>query len=117
MTAQPAPTSTAAPGGAAEARPVAEVDLAIGGMTCASCVARVEKRLNRVEGVTATVNLPLETAHVVLATDVTDADLVEAVEKAGYTARVTTRRAAATADRGTPPADQGETTAEAAARP
>ena len=42
MTAQPAPTSTAAPGGAAEARPVAEVDLAIGGMTCASCVARVE---------------------------------------------------------------------------
>ncbi|GLY55615.1 MAG: heavy metal translocating P-type ATPase [Cellulosimicrobium funkei] len=121
MTAQPAPTPTAAPGGAAEARPVAEVDLAIGGMTCASCVARVEKRLNRVEGVTATVNLPLETAHVVLATDVTDADLVEAVEKAGYTARVTTRRAAAATDRGIPPADQGETTAvataEAAVRP
>ncbi|MBE9926039.1 copper-translocating P-type ATPase [Cellulosimicrobium cellulans] len=113
MTAQPAPTSTAAPGGAAEARPVAEVDLAIGGMTCASCVARVEKRLNRVEGVTATVNLPLETAHVVLAADVTDADLVDAVEKAGYTARVTTRRAAATTDQGAPPPDQGGTTSEA----
>ncbi|MFJ1512064.1 heavy metal translocating P-type ATPase [Cellulosimicrobium funkei] len=117
MTAQPAPTPTAAPGGAAEARPVAEVDLAIGGMTCASCVARVEKRLNRVEGVTATVNLPLETAHVVLAADVTDADLVDAVEKAGYTARVTTRRATATTVESTPPADLGETTAEAPARP
>ncbi|MBD5785745.1 copper-translocating P-type ATPase [Cellulosimicrobium terreum] len=71
---------------------LAEVDLTIEGMTCASCVARVEKRLNRVEGVTATVNLPLESAHVTLATAVSDVDLVAAVEQAGYTARVTTRR-------------------------
>ena len=90
MTAQPTPTPT--PAFPADGRPFAEVDLAIEGMTCASCVARVEKRLNRVDGVTATVNLPLESAHVVLASDVTDADLVAAVEKAGYTARVTTRR-------------------------
>ncbi|MFD6090743.1 heavy metal translocating P-type ATPase [Oerskovia sp. NPDC060338] len=74
-----------------------EVDLAIEGMTCASCVARVEKRLNRVDGVEATVNLPLESAHVVLPDGVTDAELVAAVEKAGYQARVTGRRAAAPA--------------------
>ncbi|MBD7952072.1 heavy metal translocating P-type ATPase [Oerskovia rustica] len=74
-----------------------EVDLAIEGMTCASCVARVEKRLNRVDGVEATVNLPLESAHVVLPEGVTDAELVEAVEKAGYQARVTGRRAASPA--------------------
>ncbi|MFE6967766.1 heavy metal translocating P-type ATPase [Isoptericola sp. NPDC057653] len=72
--------------------PVLEIDLAIEGMTCASCVARVEKRLNRVDGVTATVNLPLESAHVELTAAVDDATLVEAVEKAGYGARVTARR-------------------------
>ncbi|ARU53786.1 heavy metal translocating P-type ATPase [Cellulosimicrobium cellulans] len=88
-------------------------------MTCASCVARVEKRLNRVDGVTATVNLPLESAHVVLAADVTDADLVAAVEKAGYAARVTTRRdlapvgeAASSRHHGSPPAHQGSTSAD-----
>ncbi len=120
MTAQPTPTPTSAtpPGGAADGRPSAEVDLAIEGMTCASCVARVEKRLNRVDGVTATVNLPLESAHVVLAADVTDADLVAAVEKAGYTARVTTRRDLTPVDEGSgsrhhgsPPAHQGSTSA------
>ncbi|WP_265522704.1 heavy metal translocating P-type ATPase [Oerskovia flava] len=74
--------------------PLAEIDLAVEGMTCASCVARVEKRLNRVEGVTATVNLPLESAHVVLTTPVDDAALVAAVEKAGYVAHVTARRSA-----------------------
>ncbi|NKY24567.1 copper-translocating P-type ATPase [Cellulomonas denverensis] len=62
-------------------------------MTCASCVARVEKRLNRVPGVQATVNLALETAHVELhPVDGAAADteaLVEAVRKAGYEATVT----------------------------
>ncbi|WP_460757055.1 heavy metal translocating P-type ATPase [Myceligenerans cantabricum] len=61
-------------------------------MTCASCVARVERRLNKVEGVEATVNLPLESAHVVLSDDVDEAALLEAVESAGYTARVTRSR-------------------------
>ncbi|WP_454850602.1 heavy metal translocating P-type ATPase [Promicromonospora soli] len=72
--------------------PVGEVELAVSGMTCASCVARVERKLNRLDGVTATVNLPLESAHVVLSTEVTDQDLVGAVESAGYEARVTRRR-------------------------
>jgi len=72
--------------------PILQIDLAIEGMTCASCVARVEKRLNRVDGVTATVNLPLESAHVELTAPVDDAALVEAVAKAGYGARVTARR-------------------------
>lgn len=74
--------------------PVGEVELAVSGMTCASCVARVERRLNRLDGVAATVNLPLESAHVVLSTEVTDQDLVGAVESAGYGARVTRRRTA-----------------------
>ncbi|MFF2268462.1 heavy metal translocating P-type ATPase [Cellulosimicrobium cellulans] len=125
MTAQPTPTpTTAAPPGDVAGRPFAEVDLAIEGMTCASCVARVEKRLNRVDGVTATVNLPLESAHVVLASEVTDADLVAAVEKAGYTARVTTRRDHAATDQGSTPvdpgapsADRGETAAEPTEQP
>jgi Cu+-exporting ATPase len=77
--------------------PVATVDLAVEGMTCASCVARVEKRLNRVPGAQATVNLALESAHVEVrpAEDGTTADadaLVEAVRKAGYDARVTAAR-------------------------
>ncbi|NKX92896.1 copper-translocating P-type ATPase [Sanguibacter hominis ATCC BAA-789] len=69
------------------------VDLAVSGMTCASCVARVEKRLARVPGATATVNLPLESARVtLLPVDghvADDTELVAAVERAGYTARVT----------------------------
>jgi len=69
------------------------VDLAVSGMTCASCVARVEKRLARVPGATATVNLPLESARVTLlpveGRVADDTELVAAVERAGYTARVT----------------------------
>ncbi|PVU84114.1 heavy metal translocating P-type ATPase [Cellulomonas sp. WB94] len=66
-------------------------------MTCASCVMHVEKRLNRVPGVTATVNLALETAHVELLADdagtpADDDTLVAAVRKAGYDARVLSRR-------------------------
>ena len=64
------------------------VDLAVEGMTCASCVARVEKRLNRVEGVTATVNLATESAHVELPDGVGHAELIAAVEAAGYGATV-----------------------------
>ncbi|MFD7021422.1 heavy metal translocating P-type ATPase [Promicromonospora sukumoe] len=69
-------------------------------MTCASCVARVERKLNRIDGVAATVNLPLESAHVVLSAEVADQDLVGAVESAGYEARVTRRRAVRGADAG-----------------
>src|SRR3712207_7063469 len=63
-----------------------EVELLIGGMTCASCAARVEKKLNRMDGVTATVNYATEKARVSVAGDVTTDDLIATVEKTGYTA-------------------------------
>ncbi|HEY0215957.1 MAG TPA: heavy metal translocating P-type ATPase [Cellulomonas sp.] len=90
-------TAAAPAAPAAPVAPVATVDLAVSGMTCASCVARVEKRINRVPGARATVNLALETAHVELtpveAGGTPDADaLVEAVRKAGYDATVTGQR-------------------------
>ena len=61
-------------------------ELAIGGMTCASCAARVEKKLNRLDGVTATVNFATETARVSFPDAVALADLITVVERAGYTA-------------------------------
>ncbi|WP_261376436.1 cation-translocating P-type ATPase, partial [Isoptericola variabilis] len=76
--------------------PLREVDLAVSGMTCASCVARVERKLTKLPGVEATVNLPLESAHVVLSRDVPDDELVRAVEAAGYEARVTGSRSLTT---------------------
>ncbi|PTL74550.1 copper-translocating P-type ATPase [Rathayibacter caricis DSM 15933] len=63
-------------------------------MTCASCVARVEKRLVALPGVTATVNLALERATVVLPEGTTAADAIAAVEAAGYTATVPARESA-----------------------
>nr|WP_323806082.1 heavy metal translocating P-type ATPase [Streptomyces sp. MB09-01] len=61
-------------------------DLTVGGMTCAACVNRVEKRLARLDGVTAAVNLATGRARVSHPPAVTVQDLVEAVERAGYTA-------------------------------
>src|SRR6185437_15601790 len=61
-------------------------DLVIGGMTCASCATRVEKKLNKLDGVTATVNLATETARVSFPEAVTVADLIAVVERTGYTA-------------------------------
>jgi Cu+-exporting ATPase len=63
---------------------VSEVDLQIEGMTCASCAARIEKRLNKLDGVSATVNFATEQAHVEFPAGVDEADLVAAVEAAGY---------------------------------
>ncbi|WP_128379418.1 heavy metal translocating P-type ATPase [Streptomyces cavernae] len=63
-----------------------EVELAIGGMTCASCAARIEKKLNRMDGVTATVNYATEKAKVSFADDVSVQDLIATVEATGYTA-------------------------------
>ena len=74
-------TSSAPAGGS-------QVELAIGGMTCASCAARIEKKLNKLDGVTATVNYATEKARVSFDTGVTPEDLVATVEKAGYTARL-----------------------------
>ncbi|MFD9438011.1 heavy metal translocating P-type ATPase [Streptomyces sp. NPDC060006] len=64
----------------------AETELAIGGMTCASCAARIEKKLNRMDGVTATVNYATEKAKVTHTGAVSVQDLIATVEKTGYTA-------------------------------
>ncbi|WP_285728025.1 heavy metal translocating P-type ATPase [Psychromicrobium xiongbiense] len=64
------------------------VDLQIQGMTCASCVARVEKKLNRIEGVQASVNLPLESARVQVPAGVSDEELLAVVRATGYGATV-----------------------------
>jgi Cu+-exporting ATPase len=63
-----------------------EVEFAIGGMTCAACAARVERKLNKLDGVTATVNFATEKASVRTATAITPADLIAEVERAGYRA-------------------------------
>jgi Cu+-exporting ATPase len=63
-----------------------QLELTIGGMTCASCANRIEKRLNKLDGVEATVNYATEKARVRFDGDVDAADLVAAVEAAGYTA-------------------------------
>ncbi len=62
----------------------AEVELAITGMTCASCAMRVERKLNKLDGVTASVNYATEKAKVSYAGDVAPEDLVKQVEAAGY---------------------------------
>jgi Cu+-exporting ATPase len=86
-----AATTTSAAGAGAEAIGAAStgsrrhVELAITGMTCASCAARVEKRLNKVKGVTATVNFASEHAAVAFDPDQVDVeDLIGVVEAAGY---------------------------------
>jgi len=63
-----------------------EVELSIGGMTCASCAARIERKLNKVDGVTATVNYATEKAKVSYPAAVAPESLVQVVEAAGYTA-------------------------------
>ncbi|MGW5131340.1 heavy metal translocating P-type ATPase [Streptomyces sp. NPDC004135] len=79
-------TSTTATAPAGREPAVAEVELLIGGMTCASCAARVEKKLNRMDGVTATVNYATEKARVTYPEGVEVADLIATVVKTGYTA-------------------------------
>lgn len=64
-----------------------DIDLEIGGMTCASCATRIERKLNRLDGVTATVNYATEKARV-HADGVDALALITAVEAAGYTASV-----------------------------
>ncbi|MCX0277870.1 cation transporter, partial [Nocardia zapadnayensis] len=57
-------------------------------MTCASCSARIEKKLNRLDGVSASVNLPLNSAHVEVTGDVSDEQITDTVSRAGYSATV-----------------------------
>ncbi|GHE75342.1 carbonate dehydratase [Amycolatopsis deserti] len=65
-----------------------DIELAIGGMTCASCAMRVERKLNKLDGVSATVNYATEKAKVTFPADLDPATLVAQVEAAGYTATV-----------------------------
>jgi Cu+-exporting ATPase len=78
--------------------PVHAVELSIGGMTCASCAARIEKKLNRLGGVTATVNFATEKAKVSYPSAIEVADLIATVEKTGYTAEEPPAPASITAD-------------------
>ncbi len=64
--------------------------LSLGGMTCASCALRVEKKLNKLPGVTATVNFATENATISLPQNLTVSDAIAAVESAGYTAKEVT---------------------------
>ncbi|MGE2692374.1 heavy metal translocating P-type ATPase [Mycolicibacterium pulveris] len=66
------------------------IELSIDGMTCASCANRIEKKLNKIDGVSATVNFATEKARVTYADDVTPELLVSAVEGAGYQAHLPT---------------------------
>ncbi|QUW19839.1 heavy metal translocating P-type ATPase [Agrococcus sp. Marseille-Q4369] len=79
------------------------VELEIGGMTCASCAMRIEKKLNKLEGVTATVNYATEKAKVSAPADFDPAVLIAEVEKTGYTAALPTPEQPAASD------DDGET--------
>jgi len=85
------------------------MELVVGGMTCASCVTRVERQLNRLPGVAASVNLATETATVSHPASTTADDLIRAVKQAGYTAATipdpaTSAPASATTALGAPPA-------------
>ncbi|PNI08823.1 heavy metal translocating P-type ATPase [Arthrobacter sp. AFG7.2] len=64
------------------------VELDIEGMTCASCVNRVEKKLGKLDGVQASVNLPLESAHVTVPAGISDEQIAATVEAAGYKATI-----------------------------
>jgi P-type Cu+ transporter len=90
--------------------PAAEcsVDLVIGGMTCASCAARIEKKLNRLDGVAATVNFATEKARVTYPDGMSPRDLVSVVEQAGYTATLPTPRQAGGTGLATMPPGQSD---------
>ena len=74
------------------------IELDIEGMTCASCVGRVERKLGKLEGVRALVNLPLESAQVTVPANITDDQITATVNAAGYKATVRTVRARGAAE-------------------
>src|SRR5580658_9915008 len=73
---------------AGTAATTSEIELVIGGMTCAACAARVQAKLNKVTGVTASVNLSTERAYLTAPAHVSARDLIDVVETAGYTAEL-----------------------------
>ncbi len=92
------------------------IDLDIEGMTCASCVNRVERKLGKLDGVEASVNLPLESARVSVPADITDDQITATVAAAGYKATVRVPRYPGTtpAEPAGPPASTGDQAGSAA---
>ncbi|MEV5450333.1 heavy metal translocating P-type ATPase [Streptomyces sp. NPDC052535] len=94
-----------------------QIELKIGGMTCASCAARIERKLNKLDGVSATVNYATEKAKVAYPAELALADLVKVIEDTGYTATppkpktaaATMAPATTSTGAGAPPAPQTET--------
>ena len=82
--------------------PLATLTMSVGGMTCASCVRRVERKLGKLDGVKAEVNLATESARITLTAPHSNEELEAAVNAAGYSGTVTSRSEAATGDTGTP---------------
>ena len=78
--------------------PLATLTMSVGGMTCASCVRRVERKLGKLDGVKAEVNLATESARITLTAPHSDEELEAIVAAAGYSGTVTSRSEAATAD-------------------
>ena len=91
------PASVALPGPDAEL-PLTTLTMSVGGMTCASCVRRVERKLGKLDGVSAEVNLATESARITLTAPHSDEELEAVVNAAGYHGTVTSRSEAATAD-------------------
>ena len=92
-----APASVALPGPDADL-PLATLTMSVGGMTCASCVRRVERKLGKLDGVSAEVNLATESARITLTAPHSNEELEAVVAAAGYSGQITSRSEAATAD-------------------
>lgn len=92
-----APASITLPGPDAEL-PLATLTMSVGGMTCASCVRRVERKLGKLDGVKAEVNLATESARITLTSPHSDEELEAVVNAAGYHGTVTSRSEAASSD-------------------
>lgn len=102
-----APASITLPGPDAEL-PLATLTMSVGGMTCASCVRRVERKLGKLDGVSAEVNLATESARITLTAPHSDEELEAVVNAAGYHGTVTSRSDAESSD-GAPAADGSAT--------
>ena len=91
------PASVALPGPDADL-PLATITMSVGGMTCASCVRRVERKLGKLDGVKAEVNLATESARITLTSPHSNEELESVVNAAGYSGTVTSRSESAPAD-------------------
>ena len=92
-----APASVALPGPDTDL-PLATLTMSVGGMTCASCVRRVERKLGKLDGVKAEVNLATESARITLTSPHSNEELEAVVAAAGYSGQITSRSEAATTD-------------------